>query len=44
MRLALMFGAVASDDRVGPLYLFEADLKINTEEYLKILKRGLVSE
>jgi len=39
---SMVFGAVASDGRVMPPHFIKAGLKINTEEYLKILKDVLM--
>ena len=38
----MVFGAVASNSEVMPMHFIEAGLKVNTEEYLKILKEVLI--
>ena len=39
----VVFVAVASDGKVMPVHFIEAYLRVNTEEYLKILKEVLIS-
>ena len=39
----LVFVAVASDSKVMPVHFIEAGLRVNTKEYLKILKEVLIS-
>ena len=39
----VVFVAVASDGKVMPVYFIEACLRVNTEEYLKILKEVLIA-
>ena len=38
----MVFGAVASDGKVMPAHFIQAGLKVNTEEYPKILKEVLI--
>ena len=38
----MVFAAIASDGKVMPPHFIEAGLKINTAEYLKILKNDLM--
>ena len=38
----MVFAAVASDGKVMPPHFIEAGLKINTAEYLKVLKDVLM--